>query len=155
GDDLLGHHDAVRVLQRRLLPGRGVGDQLGQLGARCDLGDPLDRDDAERLHGWGAWAQATAASASRARAAATRASRIRVSATTARTPSASTAAASAASVASITRVLQNSRYARATPTHDTSIPSGPISRSAGPFTGRPPTIGLTPTTRSRRRTSTS
>ena len=30
-----------------------------------------------------------------------------------------------------------------------------MSRSAGPFTGAPPTIGLTPTTRSRRATSTS
>ena len=44
-----------------------------------------------------------------------------------------------------------SRYACATPTHDTSRPSGPMSRSAGPFTGAPPTIGLTATTRSRRR----
>ena len=41
-----------------------------------------------------------------------------------------------ASTASITSVPQNSAYARATPTHDTSMPSGPISRSAGPFTGR-------------------
>ena len=35
------------------------------------------------------------------------------------------------------------------------MPSGAISRSAGPFTGAPPTIGLTATTRSRRATSTS
>ncbi len=50
---------------------------------------------------------------------------------------------------------QKSAYARATPTQLTSIPSGPIKRSAGPFTGAPAMIGLTPTTRSRRRASTS
>ena len=88
----------------------------------------------------------------RASAAATSGLRIIVSATTAWTPAASTAATRCASTASITSVPQNSAYARATPTHDTSMPSGAISRSAGPFTGAPPTIGLTATTRSRRAT---
>ena len=48
----------------------------------------------------------------------------------------------AASTASITSAPQISAYSRATPTHDTSMPSGAINRSAGPFTGAPPTIGL-------------
>src|SRR6185436_3005972 len=146
--DLLRDDHAVAILQGRVL-GRGrVGHEHGDLVARCDFPDAVDRDDFERVH-------ATAARVSRASAAATRASRISVSVTTGRTPRASMRRASRASRVSITRTEQNSWYSRATPTLETSMPSGAINRSAGPFTGRPPMIGLTPTTRSRRATSTS
>src|SRR5439155_2751999 len=136
------------VEQGGVLHGRGVGDERRERVVGADLGDAVDRDEGERLHA--RTGQATAASVSRASAAATRASVINVSAVTACTPTASISATRDASPASITRVLQNSAYSRATPTHDTSMPSGPIRRSAGPLTGRPAMMGLTPTTRSRR-----
>ena len=75
-----------------------------------------------------------------------------VGVTTQRTPSASTAAAWAASASSTTSVPTHGAYSRATPTTEGSVPSSAMSRSAGPLSAAPATMGDTATTRSRRAT---
>jgi hypothetical protein len=104
--DLLGDDEAVTVLERRGLCGRGIGDERRDLVAGGDLADALDGGDGERTRHAGSTAQATAASVRSASAAAISGLRIIVSATTACTPVASTSAARGASTASITSVPQ-------------------------------------------------
>ena len=55
----------------------------------------------------------------------------------------------------MTSVPTQGAYSRATPTTDGSVPSSGISRSAGPFSAAPATMGETATTRARRAGSAS
>ncbi len=84
--DLLGDDEAVAVEEGGVLCGGGVGDERRERVVGSDLGDAVDRDEREGLHGGVRQPRRARRAPS---AAATRASVIRVSAATACTPSAS------------------------------------------------------------------
>src|SRR5262245_40227445 len=146
-DDLLRHYEDVAVEKgpvRRL--GARRDNRVGQCVARPDLADAFHAPDRQPAH---------RVITVLARAPARSGVAMTVSVTTHRRPRPSISVASVSSSRSMTMVPATSRYHDATPAALTGTPSSASIRSAGPFSARPPTMGDTATTDSRRAVSPS